>query len=168
MNFGLVWNHCRVWKAWEIASPGWLMGMVNMRPKNDIKLSTLHCAWQKSGMKQGNHDLRRYITEALLTVSKWWKPPRCPYRGTDTKEVVHKPKGRLLSPKEEPNCAIGSNVSEPGGYPTSDVSQTERQIGDMAHMGNLKKSIQIQTYKAGTDSQALKINFKVTNSGGEG
>ena len=90
VNFGLVWNHCRVWKAWEIASPGWLMGMVSMPPTNDIKPSTLHCAWQKSGMEQGNRDLRRYITEALLTISKWWKPPRCPYRGTDSKGVARK------------------------------------------------------------------------------
>ena len=77
-------------------------------------------------------------------------------------------KGRLLSPKEEPNCAMAAtwvNLQVITLVTLVRQRKTNRRYGSY---GESKKIIQIQTYTAGTDPQALKINFKVTNSGGEG
>ena len=57
--------------------------------------------------------------EALITIAKTWKQPKCPFdRWMDKEDVVHIYNGVLLGHKEEWNNVICSNMDATRDYHT--------------------------------------------------
>ena len=56
--------------------------------------------------------------EALFTIARLWKQPKCPLTEERIKKVVHIYNGILLSHKKERNWVISRDVDGPRNYHT--------------------------------------------------
>ena len=86
------------------------------------------------------------VTEALFTIVKMGKQPKCPSTGGMNKDVVHIYSEILLSHKKEWNANC-SNMDGPRGYHTKrSKSDRERQIHAITCMWNLKKMVPMKLF----------------------
>ena len=77
------------------------------------------------------------FTEAVFTLAKIGKQPKCPLMDERIKKdvtVIHTYNGILLSHKKEWYSAICNNMDGPRDYHTNDVNQKEK---DKYHMISL-------------------------------
>ena len=80
------------------------------------------------------------VIEALCTIAKIWKEPKCSLIDERIKKMWHIYNGILFSHKKEENLAICNNMDGPWGHYTKwSKSDRERQLPyDLTYMWNLK------------------------------
>ena len=132
------WWECRLiqplwWTVWRF------LKKLKLELPNDPAIPLLGIYPEKTIIQKNT--CTPVFIEALFTVARTWKQPKCPSTGMDKEGVVHIYNGILLGHKKEQNWVICRDVAGSRDCHTEwSKSEREKQISYInAYMWNLEK-----------------------------